>query len=59
MTYYYLATGMEGRADQKVEGYVTALSEKEAIDIIIDRNYSHYNDGEKNWIRGCLTARKS
>jgi hypothetical protein len=32
VTYFYLATGMEGRADTADHGYVQAWSSKEAIE---------------------------
>ena len=32
VTYYYLATGMEGRADTADHGYVQAWSAKEAVE---------------------------
>lgn len=37
VTYYYLATGMEGVADVRDYGVVTAKSEAEALEIIAQR----------------------
>lgn len=54
--YYYLATGMEGIADRRIEGEVQANSKAEAVDDIIIQNYSHYNAQDRDFIRGCLSA---
>lgn len=56
--YYYLATGMEGRADERTEGRVRAKTEREAIDKIIAQNYGHYDEASKQWVSGCLTAQR-
>lgn len=37
--YYYLATGMEGRADKKDYGVVEASTPKAAKDIVVLREY--------------------
>ena len=56
--YYYLATGMEGRADERIEGTIRAKTEREAIDKIIEQNYGYYDENSQQWVRSCLTAQR-
>lgn len=56
VNYYYLATGMEGIADERSEGTYIAKSKGDAIDQAIMKNYSQYGPSDRNWIRGCLSA---
>ncbi len=58
VTYYYLATGMEGHADEQDYGYVEAYSSEEAKDIAAKRRHPRVSQTDLNWIKGCLTARK-
>lgn len=53
--FYYLATGMEGRADQCDLGIIEAESKEQAVDKALA---THYAGSEKDWgfIRGCLSA---
>jgi len=55
ITYFYLATGMEGQADTKDYGFVEANSAKEAIDIICHREYPNNKDN-REFLKGCLSA---
>ncbi len=55
VTYYYLATGMEGFADTRDYGIVEANTPEEAVDKVIPKD----KDPEtKEFIKGCLTARE-
>jgi len=52
VSYYYLATGMEGKADEYDIGVFSGKDEKEAIDNAIKRYTIH----EQQWMKGCLRA---
>lgn len=54
--YYYLATGLEGRADQRSYGIVEAESTEAAIDLIMEREFGHLTGIDQQWLRSCLTA---
>jgi hypothetical protein len=61
--YRYLATGMEGRADQEDHGTVEAATAEEAKDIMSMRQYPTdimYGPGNsystRQFFRDCLTA---
>lgn len=55
VTYYYLATGMEGEADTRDYGLVEAPTAKIACEIIAERDTP---DNElRDWIMGCLHAK--
>lgn len=54
VTYFYLATGMEGRADQRDYGEVEANSSREAERIVAERISPKHAD----WMMGCLTAKE-
>jgi len=63
--YYYLATGMEGNADERSYGTVNANTEEEAADKIakqeypIDKMYGP-NDSwsTRDFFKGCLRVTK-
>ena len=49
VTYYYLATGMEGHADTADYGHVQANSADEAKRIVGKRNYPHADQRTQLW----------
>ena len=49
VTYYYLATGMEGIADIHDYGYVDANTEQEAIEIVGKRRYPNFPKDHQVW----------
>jgi hypothetical protein len=54
VSYYYLATGMEGQADTRIYGTFEAETREEAIEKAIDKKHPGLDD--RTWIRGCLSA---
>jgi len=63
VTYYYLATGMDGRADQRDYGTVEADTSDEAKEIAAikeypeDIMYGHNNSwSTREFFKGCLAA---
>lgn len=56
VTYYYLATGMEGRADERDYGIVDAPSADEVKNIIAARECKSIHDRE--WVKGCPSAKQ-
>lgn len=54
VTYFYLATGMNGLADTKDYGIVNAQSEEEAKDIVTTRMYPKGPPSVASFFRGCL-----
>lgn len=58
VTYYYLATGMEGRADTRDYGEVEADSANAAKDKVIQREFPGTSPQNREWIKGCLTAER-
>lgn len=54
--YYYLASGMGGRADKKDYGIIYADSGEEAINKVIEQYWPGNDTYTKEWIRGCLSA---
>ena len=56
VSYYYLATGMEGNAASHSVGTFWAKTEKEALDQAVAQYKGDNRD--KSFYRGCLTARK-
>lgn len=56
VTYYYLASGMEGNADTKDYGIVWANNSDQARMMIAKQISSNLNDIA--WVMGCLTAKK-
>lgn len=49
VTYYYLATGMEGNADSRDYGYVDANSNQEAIEIVGRRLHPELDKSLQTW----------
>lgn len=58
VTYYYLATGMEGHADTRDYGTVIAESVDDAINKTIIHNYPRMSKSDAAWMKTCLTARR-
>lgn len=58
VTYFYLATGMEGREDRKDYGIINADSEDDAKEIAVQLRHPTSSRQDKDWIKGCLTARQ-
>ncbi len=56
VAYFYLATGMEGRADRRDYGVVSAATDKEAIQIVVNRECRGEDQATRDWFRGCLSA---
>lgn len=56
--YYYLATGMEGHADEQDYGVYEAKSEKDAIKKAIEKHHAKDPKSTQDWVRGCLSAKK-
>jgi len=56
VTYYYLATGMEGNPDIRDYGVVSAATAKEACHIIAERETSNLED--QSWMMSCLSAKE-
>ena len=57
VTFYYLATGMEGIPMTRDHGSISASSREEAIDTVIKRQYAHISDNDRGFTRGCLSAK--
>lgn len=58
VTYYYLATGMEGRADTRDYGVVSAETADEAMNKVIEREFPSTSPQNKEWMKGCLSAER-
>lgn len=59
VTYYYLATGMDGNADTKDYGTVAAESAQEAIDKVGLRAHPYVrNKDHRNWGLSARLVRK-
>ena len=59
VTYYYLATGMEGQADTHDYGIIEANSEDEAMDKAVQARWGkEYEKDNKCWRHWGLTATK-
>lgn len=55
--YYYLATGMEGRADERDYGVIEANCADDAKNIVAVNIYPKFEDKHnRDWFRGCLIA---
>jgi hypothetical protein len=59
VTYFYLATGMEGHADTRDYGIFYANSEDEAKNKAIIRNHHRMSPSDAAWLKNCLTAKRS
>lgn len=57
ITYYYLATGMEGRPDIQDYGIVNASSPDEAKRKAARRYHPDMAAQDLDWVIGCLSAR--
>jgi hypothetical protein len=57
VTYYYLATGMEGNADTRDLGGFTATSAEDAIEQAAFQ-MCRGDPSAKEFVKGCLTARR-
>ena len=58
VTYYYLATGMEGRADEKDLGVFLAVDTDDAKTQAIELHYSNLPPDSQTFVRSCLTVTK-
>ena len=56
VTYYYLASGMEGHADTQDYGVFWADTAEEARKIAID--FDKLDTDTASWIRSCVTAKR-
>ena len=58
--FYFLASGMDGRAAEDDYGLVQARSKEHAITQVVDNAVATgvVNAHNKDFFRGCLTARK-
>lgn len=63
--FYYLASGMEGHADERDYGEIEAPSPSEAVDKIalrerpVDKMYGPNNAySSRDFFKGCLTAKQ-
>lgn len=59
VTYYYLATGMEGHAQREDFGVVEADSPEAAVGKVIDQHYWMQDKATRDFVRGCLSARRA
>lgn len=57
VTYYYLASGMDGRADTKDYGYVMAKNQLEAKRTVAERECK--NSADRAFFMGCLIAKRA
>ena len=57
VTFYYLASGMEGHADRRDYGVVEAKSEKDAKCKAIGAQWPDADDATKSFVLSCLTAK--
>lgn len=58
ISYYYLATGMEGRADKRDYGTWYGSTKDEAMSLAIESVDGPVDEPTKSWIKDCLTARE-
>ena len=58
VTYFYLATGMEGIPDERDYGIIEAESKKAAIDLAVEAQHPTASTSTKDWVKGCLTAKE-
>ncbi len=59
VTYFYLATGMEGRADKQDYGFVDAETKEEAKEKAARRRCPEISERDLQWTIGCLTAKEA
>lgn len=58
VTFYYLATGMEGRPLTDNYGVVLASSEDAAKEYILNTYHPNNSANDRAFIKGCLTAKR-
>lgn len=58
VTYYYLATGMEGRADIEDYGEVYAADTENAKYAAARMRHPTMSPQDLNWVMGCLIAKE-
>ena len=56
VSYWYLATGMDGQPDEIDYGIVEANSKDEAKTIVADREYPNDEPDVRHFFLGCLSA---
>lgn len=59
VTYYYLATGMEGRSQREDYGVVEADSPRAAMVKAVDQHHPGCDKRTRDFILGCLSARRA
>ena len=57
VTYYYLATGMEGRPDIEDYGIVEAPDSELAKDKAARQRHPNMSERDLDWVCGCLPAK--
>ena len=57
VTFFYLATGMEGYAQREDLGVVEAPSQGEAINHVMKVHYNKLSQSSQDFVRGCLSAK--
>lgn len=57
VTFFYLATGMNGNPLSKNYGIVKADSCEEAVNVIMERECDYSSKSDRQFFRGCLTAK--
>lgn len=62
VTYFYLASGMEGHAETTDYGVVQADTASKACEIVADRETrrmrGYLDSNLRSWMLGCLTAKE-
>ena len=58
VTYYYLATGMEGRPDVEDYGVIAADNAAEAKEKAARRRHPKMSQRDLDWCIGCLSAKE-
>lgn len=57
INFYYLATGMEGRADQQDYGTIDAATPEEAKMKAARERHPNMSEQDIRWVMGCLSAK--
>jgi hypothetical protein len=57
LTYFYLATGMEGAPDVSDYGIVDAATPEEAKRVAARCRHPSMSESDLQWTMGCLTAK--
>lgn len=58
VTYFYLATGMDGIPDKEDYGIVTADTEDMAKEIAAKNRHPKMSRQDLDWVKGCLSVRR-